>query len=63
MLTGNKIPLINYKTNIIGAVKIISKKNLGMEIIVKNKNVIGIVTDGDIRRGTKNYSKKLELLH
>ena len=58
MLTGNKIPLINYKTNIIGAVKIISKKNLGIGIIVKNKNVIGIVTDGDIRRGTKNYSKK-----
>ena len=37
------------------ALRIISNKNLGIGIIVKNKNVIGIVTDGDIRRGSKNY--------
>jgi len=61
MIIGNKIPLINFTTNIVGAVKIISKKNLGIGIIVKNRKVIGIVTDGDIRRGTKNYSRKTKI--
>ena len=31
---------------------------MGLGIIIKNKLVIGIVTDGDIRRGTKKFSKK-----
>ena len=57
----NKIPLINFNSNIVTAVKIISKKNLGIGIIIKNKSVIGIVTDGDIRRGAKNYSKKTKI--
>jgi arabinose-5-phosphate isomerase len=57
----NKIPLINFNSNIVTAIKTISKKNLGIGIIIKNKSVIGIVTDGDIRRGTKNYSKKTKI--
>jgi arabinose-5-phosphate isomerase len=57
----NKIPLINFNSNIITAVKTISKKNLGIGIIIKNKSVIGIVTDGDIRRGTKNYSERTKI--
>jgi len=57
----NKIPLINFNNNIAAAVKTISKKNLGIGIIIKNKSVIGIVTDGDIRRGAKNYSKKTKI--
>ena len=62
MLTGNKIPLINFNNNIVSAVKIISKKNLGIGIIVKNKKVVGIVTDGDIRRGAKKYSRKTKII-
>ena len=58
----NKIPLINFNSNIVTAVKTISKKDLGIGIIIKNKFVIGIVTDGDIRRGTKNYSKKTKIV-
>jgi len=57
----NKIPLINFNSNIVTAVKTISKKNLGIGIIIKNKSVIGIVTDGDIRRGAKSYSKKTKI--
>ena len=57
----NKIPLINFNSNIVTAVKTISEKDLGIGIIIKNKSVIGIVTDGDIRRGAKNYSKKTKI--
>ena len=61
MLKGNKVPLIKSNNNIDKALKIISKKNLGIGIITKKKNVIGIVTDGDIRRGSKNYSDKTKI--
>ena len=62
MIRGrNKIPLINFNSNIVTSVKTISKKDLGIGIIIKNKSVIGIVTDGDIRRGAKNYSKKTKI--
>ncbi len=63
MLTGNKIPLVNFNYTIEKALRIISNKNLGIGIIVKNKNVIGIVTDGDIRRGSKNYSAKTKITY
>ena len=61
MITGNKIPLINFNNNMVSALKTITKKNLGIGIITKNKLVVGIVTDGDIRRGAKNYSKKTKV--
>jgi len=62
MIRGrNKIPLINFNNNIVTAVKTISKKDLGIGIIIKNKSVIGIVTDGDIRRGAKNYSERTKI--
>ena len=57
MLKGNKVPLINFNSNIDKALKIINQKNLGIGIITKKNNVIGIVTDGDMRRGLRNYSK------
>ena len=58
MLKGKKLPLINYKSNILKAIQTISKKDLGLGIVIKNKFVIGVVTDGDIRRGAKKFSKK-----
>jgi len=59
MLKGSKLPLINYKSNILKAIQIISRKNLGIGVIVRNKLVVGIITDGDIRRGGKRlYTKK-----
>ena len=61
MLKGNKIPFISFNKNIEQAVKIISKKNLGIGIIVKSRKVIGIVTDGDIRRGSKKYTEKTKI--
>ena len=58
MLKGNKLPLINYKSNILKAIQIINKKKLGLGIIVKNKLAVGIVTDGDLRRKFSKGAKK-----
>ena len=51
MLTGAKIPFVNENIKMNRALKILSKKNLGI-LIVKNKKKIttGIITDGQIRR-------------
>ena len=59
MLTGNKIPFVNENIKMIEALKILSKKNLGI-LIARNKKKIttGIVTDGQIRRYSQ---KKLDL--
>ncbi|MDC0952420.1 KpsF/GutQ family sugar-phosphate isomerase [Pelagibacteraceae bacterium] len=62
MVTGRRMPIINYKNNFIEAVKIMSQKKLGIVVILKNKFIKGLVTDGDLRRELKNYenTKNLE---
>ena len=57
MVTGNKMPTLNYKGNFKEALKIINKKKLGIVVILKKKFIKGLVTDGDLRREIKNYSK------
>ena len=59
MLTGNKIPFVHENIKMVEALKILSKKNLGI-LIARNKKKIttGIVTDGQIRRYSQ---KKLDL--
>ena len=41
--------------------KIINQKKLGIVVILKNKNIVGLVTDGDIRREIKFMSKTKDL--
>ena len=50
MVTGNKIPVINYKRTFNEALKIMNKKKLGIIVITKNKFIAGLMTDGDLRR-------------
>ena len=51
MIRGKKIPFISENQNLKKAIKVISKKKLGVLIITKKNNKIaGIITDGDIRR-------------
>ena len=39
-----------------------SKKNLGVLVILKNRFITGLVTDGDLRRGLKNDTEDKNLL-
>jgi arabinose-5-phosphate isomerase len=65
MLTGNKIPFINENESMKKALNIITKKNLGTLIAINNKKLTtGIITDGQIRRKTREinniYQKKVK---
>ena len=61
MVTGKKLPQINFKRKLNDALKIISQKKLGVVVIIKNKNIAGLVTDGDIRREMKFISRTKDL--
>ena len=51
MVTGNKIPFVNEDLKMKTAIKILSKKKLGILIAQnKTKKTTGIITDGQIRR-------------
>ena len=71
MVKGNKMPVIQLNKSFKEALKEMNKKKLGIVVIVKNKIIKGIVTDGDLRREIKNnsinnnlinYTKKIPLV-
>ena len=61
MVTGKKMPVINYNKKFNYALKIMNQKQLGILVINKNRYIRGIVTDGDLRREINNYSKNNSL--
>ena len=61
MVSGVKMPIIDYKKNFKTALKIMNQKKLGIVVILKKRFIAGILTDGDLRRELKNYSKNESL--
>ena len=62
MIEGKRMPVINYKKSFIDALKIMNQKKLGIIIILKNKFINGILTDGDLRRGINKNKKDKSLI-
>jgi arabinose-5-phosphate isomerase len=55
MRIGQKIPSINVKSSLEDAIKEITNKELGFTSIVNNEDkLVGILTDGDLRRAILN---------
>ncbi|MEY4463251.1 MAG: kpsF protein [Pseudomonadota bacterium] len=51
MRSGDEIPLVYEDTSFAETVIIMNKKRLGCALVTdKNKNLLGIITDGDLRR-------------
>ena len=50
MVSGDDIPIINHNELSKDVIKIISEKGTGVTFVKENKEVVGIITDGDIRR-------------
>ena len=54
MIKGKKIPFIRENVLIRDALKVITKKNLGVLIVINKKGLTkGIITDGDLKRSAK----------
>ena len=61
MVTGNKLPLINIKKNISDALRIMNQKKLGVIVVIDKGYISGLITDGNLRREMKYYSKETSL--
>ena len=60
MHTGDSLPLVSPDILMTRAVVEISSKRLGLTIVIDNdQKVLGIVTDGDVRRGIEKWDKAL----
>lgn len=58
--TGEKIPFVNSSASVKEALFVISDKGLGVTgVLNENQEMIGIITDGDIRRGLENSGNDL----
>jgi len=57
MLTGEHIPVVSRKTDIREAIEVMNAKRIGATLVVDgDRHVIGIMTDGDLRRALLKYS-------
>tara|TARA_B100000579_G_scaffold432857_1_gene450491 strand:- start:247 stop:1227 length:981 start_codon:yes stop_codon:yes gene_type:complete len=61
MITGKKLPLIDFKKKLSDALRVMTQKKLGIVVVLKNKCIAGLFTDGDLRREMKYFSKKTYL--
>ena len=59
MVTGTKMPVVSQNASFNKTLKIMSQKKLGIIVVVKKKFIVGLITDGDLRRElNKNNSNK-----
>ena len=61
MVTGPKMPVIDYKKSFNQAVKVMNQKKLGIVVITKKKYISSLISDGDLRRVINNNDKKRSL--
>ncbi len=58
MHTGDSVPVVLPHISMTEAVVVISSKRLGVTIVAdEEKKILGIITDGDLRRGIQKWGK------
>lgn len=62
MKTGEDIPIVETKTSLLDALLVMSEKALGMVLITRGSKLLGIFTDGDLRRVLENNNNISDLL-
>ena len=62
LISNNELPMVKPNTPIKDVIIEISKKRLGTTAVVENKKIVGIITDGDLRRMLKDNSDISNLL-
>ena len=61
MVKGKNMPVINYKRKFSDALKVMSQKKLGIVVVIRNRYIKGLITDGDLRRVLNSSSKERNL--
>ena len=50
MVTGSKMPFVKLKTSFNKVLKTMNQKKLGVIVVVNKRFIVGLLTDGDLRR-------------
>ena len=58
MVKEKKMPVIKHNKTFKEAIKVMNQKKLGILVLIKDKYIFGVVTDGDLRRELNNYRNK-----
>lgn len=53
---NNEVPIVNAKENIVNVILEISSKRLGVTAVMDKGLLVGIITDGDLRRMLEKYN-------
>ena len=62
MQSGTDIPIVSKESLLIDSLLVMSEKALGMVLIEENNKLLGIFTDGDLRRSIESNSNFQELI-
>ena len=62
MVTGKKMPIINYNKSFKQALREMNQKNLGIVVVLKRNFILGLITDGDLRREIKKFNNRNSLI-
>lgn len=58
VMRTNELPIIPKETNLGEAIIQVSKGKLGLGVSIENGKVVGLITDGDIRRAMEKWKEK-----
>ena len=57
LMVSNNLPIVNPNTNFRDLVDIMTSGKLGLCIVMEDEKLVGIITDGDLRRALKSSDK------
>ena len=57
-MRADNFPIVNSDMRIAEALTIISDGRLGMAVVLNSRHLVGLITDGDIRRTFQRYQKE-----
>ena len=62
MSSDDEIPIVEYDMLSKDVIKTISEKGMGVTFVSKNMNIVGLITDGDIRRAIDNSNYFFDMI-
>lgn len=58
-LMHKKVPIVNKNLEVENVIHKMTKGKLGLVVVVENESLVGIITDGDLRRSVEKHKEKV----
>jgi arabinose-5-phosphate isomerase len=60
MISGDRIPMVSPEAGLADVVREMTQKKLGFTLVGRERTIVGMITDGDLRRVLLKYGEKLQ---